>query len=233
MAVPAPAKAVRALEATAAALVLLWCVHFRGGLALNSPTNKGLIFNVHPVLMLIGLIILGSEAIMSYKTLPWNRGTNKIVHLVLHAVALFLGSFGVYAAFKFHNESGIDNLYSLHSWVGLGAILLYGLQWVSGFATFFFPGASPTLRRAVLPYHARAGLVAYVLALLAAELGFLEKITFLQAGAAGVGRYSSEALMVNFTAIVVSLLGASVVLYVTAPGQQNEHILGYSAVHKP
>lgn len=65
---------------------------------------------------------------MSYKTLPWNRGTNKIVHLVLHAVALFLGSFGVYAAFKFHNESGIDNLYSLHSWVGLGAILLYGLQ---------------------------------------------------------------------------------------------------------
>lgn len=48
MAVPAPAKAVRALEATAAALVLLWCVHFRGGLALNSPTNKGLIFNVRP-----------------------------------------------------------------------------------------------------------------------------------------------------------------------------------------
>jgi hypothetical protein len=51
-----------------------------------------------------------------------------MVHLILHAVALFLGSFGVYAAFKFHNESGIDNLYSLHSWVGLGAIILYGLQ---------------------------------------------------------------------------------------------------------
>jgi cytochrome b-561 len=46
MAVPAPAKAARALAATAAALVLLWCVHFRGGLALSSPTNKALIFNV-------------------------------------------------------------------------------------------------------------------------------------------------------------------------------------------
>jgi cytochrome b-561 len=48
MAVPAPAKAARALAATAAALVLLWCVHFRGGLALGSPTNtnKALIFNV-------------------------------------------------------------------------------------------------------------------------------------------------------------------------------------------
>ncbi|KAM0930596.1 hypothetical protein ACQ4PT_000857 [Festuca glaucescens] len=229
MAVPAPAKAARALAATAAALVLLWCVHFRGGLALSSPTNKGLIFNVHPVLMLIGFIITGSEAIMSYKTLPWSHDTNKMVHFILHTVALFLGSFGVYAAFKFHNESGIDNLYSLHSWVGLGAIILYGLQWVSGFVTFFFPGACPTVRRAMLPWHVRAGLAVYVLALLAAELGFLEKLTFLQT--AGLGRYSSEALLVNFTALVVLLLGATVVLYVTAPAQ-NEHTLGYSAVHK-
>ena len=48
--------------------------------------------------------------------------------MVLHAVALFLGSVGIYAAFKFHNESGIANLYSLHSWVGLGTICLYGIQ---------------------------------------------------------------------------------------------------------
>jgi cytochrome b-561 len=81
----------------------------------------------------------------------------------------------------------------------------------------------------MLPWHVRAGLVVYVLALLAAELGFLEKLTFLQA--AGLGRYSSEALLVNFTALVVLLLGVSVVLFVTAPAQ-NELTLGYSAVHK-
>ncbi|CAD6205511.1 unnamed protein product [Miscanthus lutarioriparius] len=46
MAVPAPAKVARLLAASAAVLVLLWCVHFRGGLSLGSPTNKGLIFNV-------------------------------------------------------------------------------------------------------------------------------------------------------------------------------------------
>ncbi|KAG2548013.1 hypothetical protein PVAP13_9KG147525 [Panicum virgatum] len=128
MAVPAPAKVARALAASAAVLVLLWCVRFRGGLSLGSPANKGLIFNVHPVLMLIGFIILGSEAIMSYKILPWSHDTNKMAHMVLHAVALFLGSVGIYAAFKFHNESGIANLYSLHSWVGLGTICLYGIQ---------------------------------------------------------------------------------------------------------
>jgi len=41
------------LAAAAAALVLLWCVHFRGGLAFRSMANKQLIFNVHPVLMLL------------------------------------------------------------------------------------------------------------------------------------------------------------------------------------
>ncbi|ONM05255.1 Transmembrane ascorbate ferrireductase 1 [Zea mays] len=147
MAVPAPAKAARLLAASAAVLVLLWCVHFRGGLSFGSPTNKGLIFN-----------------------------------------------------------------------------------WLFGVATFFFPGASPTVRRRMLPWHTRAGLVVYILALLASELGFLEKLTFLQA--AGLGRYSSEALLVNFTALVILLLGASVVLYVTAP-MHNEHAHGYSAVHKP
>lgn len=123
---------------------------------------------VHPVLMLIGFIILGSEgqgtgvslffldgfsmmrrlkqfwpnyctllaAIMSYKILPWSHDINKMVHLLLHAIALFLGSVGVYAAFKFHNESGIANLYSLHSWVGLGTICLYGVQVIHTNHTF-------------------------------------------------------------------------------------------------
>ncbi|BAF26916.1 probable ascorbate-specific transmembrane electron transporter 1 [Oryza sativa Japonica Group] len=230
MAVAAPAKAAHALAAAAAGMVLLWCVHFRGGLALSSPTNKGLIFNVHPVLMLIGFIILGSEAIMGYKIWPWGHDTNKMVHLLLHAIALLLGSVGIYAAFKFHNESGIANLYSLHSWVGLGTICLYGVQWIFGFVTFFFPGASPSLRRAALPWHVRSGLLVYILALLAAELGFLEKLTFLEAG--GLGRYSSEALLVNFTAVLVILLGSAVVMYVTAP-MHNEHSHGYSAVRKP
>lgn len=104
------------------------------------------------------------------------------------------------------------------------------LQWIFGFVTFFFPGASPSLRRAALPWHVRSGLLAYILALLAAELGFLEKLTFLEAG--GLGRYSSEALLVNFTAVLVILLGSAVVMYVTAP-MHNEHSHGYSAVRKP
>ncbi|CAL9089115.1 unnamed protein product [Musa textilis] len=214
------------LAVASAAMVLVWCIHFRGGLAFES-TNKSLIFNIHPVLMLIGFIIVGSEAIMSYKTLPLSHEVNKVIHLTLHAIALVLGAVGIYAAFKFHNESGIDNLYSLHSWVGLGTICLYGIQWIFGFVTFFFPGASPTLRIKSLPWHVLFGLFVYILAIATAELGFLEKLTFLESS--GLYKYSSESFLVNFTALVVIFLGASVVISANAPAR-GDAPQGYSSI---
>jgi cytochrome b-561 len=65
---------------------------------------------------------------MAYKILPWSHDVNKAIHLALHAIAIVLGAFGIYCAFKFHNESGIANLYSLHSWLGIGTIVLYTIQ---------------------------------------------------------------------------------------------------------
>lgn len=65
---------------------------------------------------------------MSYKSLPLRKEVKKVIHLVLHAIALILGIIGIYAAFKYHNESGIANLYSLHSWLGIVLISLYGIQ---------------------------------------------------------------------------------------------------------
>jgi len=65
---------------------------------------------------------------MSYKSLPLKKEVKKVVHLVLHAIAIILGSVGIAAAFKNHNESNIANLYSLHSWLGIFIISLYGIQ---------------------------------------------------------------------------------------------------------
>ncbi|KAJ0967199.1 hypothetical protein J5N97_024116 [Dioscorea zingiberensis] len=207
------------LEVAAAVLVLVWNIHFRGGIAWDS-TNKSLIFNLHPVVMVIGFLILGSEAIMSYKGLPFSKEVNKRIHLTLHTIALVLGIWGISAAFKFHNESGIDNLYSLHSWVGLGTICLYGIQWIFGFVTFFYPGGSVALRRDALPWHGLFGVLVYILALASAELGFLEKLTFLQNS--GLLKYGTEAFLVNFTALVVILLGASVVISASAPAHSED-----------
>ncbi|KAH0467357.1 hypothetical protein IEQ34_004595 [Dendrobium chrysotoxum] len=54
--------AIRLMGFIAAALVISWAMHFRGGMALISD-NKDLIFNVHPVLMVIGFVLLNGEAL--------------------------------------------------------------------------------------------------------------------------------------------------------------------------
>ncbi|XP_077223503.1 cytochrome b561/ferric reductase transmembrane protein family [Tasmannia lanceolata] len=214
------------LGAVGAVLVLVWCIHFRGGLAFVA-TNKSLIFNIHPVLMLIGFIIIGGEAIISYKAYPFSKEVKKLVHLILHGIAIILGAVGIYAAFKYHNESGIVNLYSLHSWIGLGTICLYAIQWIFGFIVFFYPGAAPSFRAEALPWHVLFGLFVYVLALATAELGFLEKLTFLENS--GLYKYGPEAFLVNFTGLVVILFGAFVVLSAISP-TPTEETFTYTAI---
>ncbi|XP_047321378.1 transmembrane ascorbate ferrireductase 1-like [Impatiens glandulifera] len=215
------------LAVAGAVLVLVWCIHFRGGLAWEA-TNKSLIFNIHPVLMLIGFIILGGEAIMSYRGLPFKKETKKLIHLVLHGTALILGIIGIYTAFKFHNESNIANLYSLHSWIGLGVIIVYALQWIYGFVVFFYPGGAPWFRGESLPWHVLVGIIVFILAVLTAALGFLEKLTFLENS--GLAKYGSEAFLVNFTAIVTVLFGVFVILAAMSRPIQVEDEYSYSSI---
>lgn len=153
-------------------------------------------------------------AILSYRSLPARVGLEgqKKAHLALHAVGLAVGILGVYAVFKFHVESGIPNLYTLHSWIGIATVSLYAIQWLAGFLAFFFPGAAPATRRSAVPWHAVLGLLVFSLAVGNAQLGFLEKLTFLQGPPLMVEKYGAEALLVNFTAVVVLLLGVAVVL---------------------
>eukprot|EP01018_Ginkgo_biloba_P007837 Gb_30840 [translate_table: standard] len=198
-----------------ATLVLTWVVHFRGGMALISD-NKDLIFNVHPVLMLIGFILLSGEAMLVYKTVPGSKSYKKAVHLLLQALALILGLIGIWAAYKFHIDKGIDNFYSLHSWLGIACILLFGIQWVVAFVTFWYPGGGRITRATLLPWHVFLGLYIYGLAVATAETGILEKLTFLQASKT-IARYSVEALVVNCLGLVLALLSGCVILSTLSP----------------
>lgn len=72
--------------------------------------------------------MINLKAIMAHKTIPATRRAQKTVHLLLHLLALLCGIVGIYVVFKFHNEAGLPNMYSLHSWLGMGTICLYGLQ---------------------------------------------------------------------------------------------------------
>lgn len=206
---------VRIIGVTVAALVLTWALHYRGGMALISE-NKDPIFNVHPVLMVSSLILLNGEAMLAYKTVSGTKSFKKLVHLALQFLAFSLSLVGVWAALKFHNDKGIDNFYSLHSWLGLTCLSLFVIQWATGFATFWYPGGSRCSRAFLLPWHVFLGIYIYALAVATALTGILEKATFLQTNKV-ISRYSTEAILVNSMGILIVALGGFVILAVITP----------------
>jgi len=69
---------------------------------------------------------------MAYKSVPAKRKVQKAFHVTLHLIALVAGVVGVYTAFKFKHEEEEKDMTSLHSWLGMITICLFGLQ------VFFF-----------------------------------------------------------------------------------------------
>lgn len=72
-----------------------------------------------------------SIAILVYR-LPWtwkcSKLLMKIIHAGLNTVALILAIIALVAVFDFHNAKEIPNMYSLHSWIGLAAVILCSQQ---------------------------------------------------------------------------------------------------------
>ncbi|TKY69198.1 transmembrane ascorbate ferrireductase 3 [Spatholobus suberectus] len=184
-------------------LLLVWLLHYREGIDYDSD-NGYRVFNVHPLLMFAGFIFLAGEAMMAFQTVRGERKIKKFVHMTLHLIAIVLGIVGLRAVFKFHDMANIANVYSLHSWIGIGTFCLFGLQWVFGFVMFMLQGAPATTRAKVLPWHKVAGRALLFMAVCAAETGLMEKSSFL-----GL-KHQRESHLVNFTGLAILLFGVFV-----------------------
>lgn len=132
------------------------------------------IFAWHPLLMTMGMIMCTIIALNSYAILPLTHSQQKVVHVLFHTSALFCFSFGLNAVVKSHNGQNaagayMPNLYSMHSWIGLGALCLYVQNYVLGFAYFVtrnFEGA-----KEYLPSHLKLGLCALLMSMAAVISG--------------------------------------------------------------
>ncbi|XP_060066952.1 transmembrane ascorbate-dependent reductase CYB561-like isoform X1 [Ylistrum balloti] len=208
---------VQGLGLAAVILVAVWMGHFRDGFAWTSDPAKE--FNYHPVFMVIGLIFLYSDAILAYRVFRnVKKMYIKVMHGMIHLGALIFASVGLKAVFDSHNllANPIPNLYSLHSWLGLITVILFGLQWVIGFLTFLAPGLSQGVRARYMPHHVFWGVGILCMAAATALMGITEKAIFLK-DKIQYSKLPTEGIVLNTLGIVIVALVALVAFVVTRP----------------
>jgi len=164
-----------------------------GGLATAQGKAK-LVFSWHPLLMILSFLFM-TVATLSFRLArvvgggafpPLSRPVAKWGHGLCWAIAVGCMILGLIAVFRSHNDpvSGfIANLYSLHSWIGITVVILYGCQFVVGISAFggipiSFLRFSPTTKFRLLQLHTWVGPILYQGVILTILLGIQEKEGF-------------------------------------------------------
>lgn len=200
----------QALAIIMVALVVVWTSKTLDGYAWDGTSKE---FNLHPLCMVCGYILLYGEAILSFRVFSQHdKKFVKVIHGFFHLLAFVTAVVGLVAVFDFHNSAKppIPNMYSLHSWTGMMAFLLFCLQYVFGFVTFFFPGLVIAQRQFYLPIHKYFGLAILFMMAMASISGVTEKLFFKFSN----GQYSK----LPHGAIIGNCLGLSTVAFIMVVG---------------
>ncbi|XP_066135465.1 plasma membrane ascorbate-dependent reductase CYBRD1 [Saccopteryx bilineata] len=195
---------------------LVWVLHYREGLGWD---GTALEFNWHPVLVVTGFVFIQGIAIIVYR-LPWTWKCSKFlmksIHAGLHAVATILGIISLVAVFDFHNTFNIPNMYSLHSWIGLTAVILYVQQLFLGFFIFLLPIAPLSLRAVLMPIHVYSGLLIFGTVIATVLMGLTEKLIFSLKDPA-YNTLPPEGVFANTLGLLILVFGALIFWIVTRP----------------
>lgn len=198
-------------------LVLVWLVEHVGGIGFSKPAQT---FNFHPIFMVLGFIIIYSNAMLIYRSFRMElKHKLKLFHTLLNGSVMIISLFGSMAAIYFHQKANITHFYSLHSWMGISTWLLFVSQFCAGFVAFLFPGASFSLRKMMMPYHRFIGIATFALASATCLTGLNEKAIF----AFKNPSYSSMAwngILTNMIGLLLCVYGALIIYLVTKPEYQ-------------
>ncbi|NXM24290.1 CYBR1 reductase, partial [Oxyruncus cristatus] len=202
-------------------LSLVWVFHYREGLSFflcifyffSSETQ------FFPCVTEKGCCLKPSVAIIVYR-LPWTWKCSKLlmkfIHAGLNTIAMILAIVAMVAAFDYHNADNIPNMYSLHSWIGLTALIFYSLQLVLGFAVFLLPFAPVYLRAVLMPIHVYSGLTIFATVIATALMGITEKLLFSLRNPS----YSTsppEATLVNCLGLLLVVFGSLILWMASRP----------------
>lgn len=111
-------------------------------------------------------------------------------------------------------------MYSLHSWIGLAAVILYSLQLFIGLLVYLLPCSPVSLRSAFLPVHTYSGILIFGTVIASALMGITEKLIFSLKSSPGIIPYQKsppEAIFVNTLGVLIFVFGALIFWMVTRP----------------
>ncbi|KAM9843022.1 transmembrane ascorbate-dependent reductase CYB561 isoform 1-T2 [Aulostomus maculatus] len=181
----------------------VWMGHYRGGFAWDGSAQE---FNVHPLCMVLGLVFLHGDAILVYRVFRNETKRNvKVLHGIIHLLALIISIIGIVAVFDFHRAAKIPDMYTLHSWCGMATLVLFCVQWLMGLLFFLFPVASSWFRATYLPIHVFSGLVLLALTIGSCLLGITEKLLF--SIMSTYSAFAPEGVLANILGILLVCFG--------------------------
>jgi len=134
-------------------------------------------FNWHPFMMTIAFGFFSTIALPTYALMPCERKRPmKITHAIFQFLALCCGIFGVWVAFQLKEHTNKEEMTTVHSWIGFGAIVFYAIQVSLGLFFFLFlrvccRDESRFIRKSILHMHRFLGFCFYVNVILAMITG--------------------------------------------------------------
>lgn len=130
-------------------------------------------FGTHPLLMVTAFGLLSPLATVLYKTYESLLGVShtvvKLAHAFMQTSATIIGLVGVASMYKTHE--GALHFQTAHSWLGLGAMALFAVQWVFGTLVYLNPWSPGWLRAKLMSTHVAVGTISIFLTLMAVFSG--------------------------------------------------------------
>lgn len=187
-------------------LALIWVGKYRDGIVWSSTGDAGdpyQTFNLHPIMMALGMFVFPTQAVLVYRILPMDRSKAKIYHLVCHLFSLICIAIGVAAVIAFHERTALPHFRSLHSWFGLGTLALFALQFVLGFISFCFPKLPFGARRSFAPLHQYLGVLCFGGGCITGIMGITQKIIDVRVKDSTVDSMGAEVQLANWMGVSV------------------------------
>ncbi|XP_028396994.1 cytochrome b561-like [Dendronephthya gigantea] len=174
----------------------IWLSKYQGGFAWDGSTKQ---FNYHPLFMVIGLVFLNAEAMISYRVFRYeSKVVVKTVHLCLQTASFIFVVVSLLAVFSHHDHKGEENITSLHSWIGMIIVVVFGLQLAFGFIVFVLSGVAESTKEAFLRLHKFFGVSIFVASVAQCCIGITQNIDDSKIEPLG-----TEAMIANFLGLVL------------------------------